>query len=404
MTTNLTIGERVAWYRRRRGISQEVLAGLVGRTVDWLSKAENNRIELDRLSVIKSLADALDVTLGDLLAEPTLLEWTPDSGTRTVPALRSALMNYRQLTPLLGIVTEGEPTSLDELSRNVAEVWDAYQESRYGFATRRLPLLLADALIAAQSYQGRERERAYALMAMTYQGAAMVLTKLGETDLAWIAADRGLAAAQQAGNPVVTGSLFRSVAHCLLSNGRFDAAVQLVGDAGEYLRPGLQEATPEFLSIYGTLFLAGSMASARADDRATTRTFLDEAKRAADRLGADANHVWTAFGPTNVAIHRVATAAELGDMQVAVDLGPQIDTTGLPTERRTRHNLEVARALSAHNRMDDALAKVLEAESWAPEQVRSHYLARELVLTWVRGQRGRPSRNLADLADRLRVV
>jgi transcriptional regulator with XRE-family HTH domain len=380
------------------------LAGLVGRTVDWLSKAENNRIELDRLSVIKSLADALDVTLGDLLAEPTLLEWTPDSGTRTVPALRSALMNYRQLTPLLGVTTEGEPTSLDELSSNVAEVWDAYQDSRYGFATRRLPLLLADALIAAQTYQGQQREQAHRLMAMTYQGAAMVLTKLGETDLAWIAADRGLAAAQQSGDAVVTGSLFRSVAHCLLSNGRFDAAVQLVGDAGEYLRPGLSEASPEFLSIYGTLFLAGSMASARADDRATTRTFLDEAERAADRLGTDANHVWTAFGPTNVAIHRVATAAELGDMQVAVDLGPRINTAGLPTERRTRHNLEVARALSAYNRVDDALVKVLEAESWAPEQVRSHYLARELVLTWVRGQRGRPSRNLADLADRLHVV
>jgi transcriptional regulator with XRE-family HTH domain len=404
MTTNLTIGERVAWYRRRRGISQEVLAGLVGRTVDWLSKAENNRIELDRLSVIKSLADALDVTLGDLLAEPTLLEWTPDSGTRTVPALRSALMNYRQLTPLLGVTTEGEPTSLDELSSNVAEVWDAYQDSRYGFATRRLPLLLADALIAAQAYQGQQREQAHKLMAMTYQGAAMVLTKLGETDLAWIAADRGLAAAQQSGDAVVTGSLFRSVAHCLLSNGRFDAAVQLVGDAGEYLRPGLSEASPEFLSIYGTLFLAGSIASARADDRATTRTFLDEAERAAHRLGTDANHVWTAFGPTNVAIHRVATAAELGDMQVAVDLGPRIDTAGLPTERRTRHNLEVARALSAYNQMDDALAKVLEAEHWAPEQVRSHYLARELVLAWVRGQRGRPSRNLADLADRLHVV
>ncbi|MFJ5560907.1 helix-turn-helix domain-containing protein [Streptomyces sp. NPDC093250] len=404
MTTNLTIGERVAWYRRRRGLSQEVLAGLVGRTVDWLSKAENNRIELDRLSVIKSLADALDVTLGDLLAEPTLLEWTPDSGTRTVPALRSALMNYRQLTPLLGVTTEGEPTSLDELRNNVAEVWDAYQDSRYGFATRRLPLLLADALIAAQAYQDRERERAYELMAMTYQGAAMVLTKLGETDLAWIAADRGLAAAQQSGNVVVTGSLFRSVAHCLLSNGRFDAAVQLVGDAGEYLRPGLQDPTPELLSIYGTLYLAGSMASARAEDRATTRAFLDEAELTSRRLGADANHVWTAFGPTNVAIHRVATAAELGDIQVAVDLGPQIDTARLPTERRTRHNLEVARALSAYNRMDDALAKILEAEQWAPEQVRSHYLARELVLTWVRGQRGRPSRNLADLADRLQIV
>ncbi|MGW4323807.1 helix-turn-helix domain-containing protein [Streptomyces sp. NPDC004684] len=404
MTTNLTIGERVAWYRRRRGMSQEVLAELVGRTVDWLSKAENNRLELDRLSVIKSLADALDVTLGDLLAEPTLMDWTADSGTRTVPALRSALMNYRQLTPLLGVTTEGEPTPLDELKGSVAEVWDAYQDSRYGFATRRLPLVLADALIAAQAYEGRERERAHELMAMTYQGAAMVLTKVGETDLAWIAADRGLAAAQQSDNAAVTGSLFRSVAHCLLSNGRFDAAVQLVSDAADYLRPGLREASPEFLSIYGTLFLAGSMAAARADDRSTTRDFLTEAAQAAQRLGRDANHMWTAFGPTNVAIHRVATAAELGDMQVAVDLGPQVDTSGLPIERRTRHNLEVARALSAHNRMDDALSMILEAEQWAPEQVRSHYLARELVLTWVRNQRGRPSRPLAELADRLHVV
>ncbi|MEU7982241.1 helix-turn-helix domain-containing protein [Micromonospora sp. NPDC049081] len=98
-TNNLTIGERVAWYRYRRGLSQEVLAGLIGRTADWLGKVENNRIELDRLSVIKSLAEVLDVPLGDLLGEPALLDWTSDSGTATVPALRAALMNYRALGP-----------------------------------------------------------------------------------------------------------------------------------------------------------------------------------------------------------------------------------------------------------------------------------------------------------------
>ncbi|MFJ8785038.1 hypothetical protein [Streptomyces sp. NPDC102476] len=114
--------------------------------------------------------------------------------------------------------------------------------------------------------------------------------------------------------------------------------------------------------------------------------------------------MWTAFGPTNVDIHRVATAAELVGMQVAAGLGSRIDTSSLPTERRTRHNIEVARALSAYNRVDDALVMILEAESWAPEQLRSHYLARELVLTWVRNQRGRPSRSMADLADRLHVV
>ncbi|MCZ1017003.1 hypothetical protein [Streptomyces noursei] len=114
--------------------------------------------------------------------------------------------------------------------------------------------------------------------------------------------------------------------------------------------------------------------------------------------------MWTAFGPTNVAIHQVATAGELGDMQIAAELGPEVDTSGLPVERRVRHNLEVARALSAWNRTDEALAAVLEAEQLAPEQVRHHYMSRDLVLGWVRGTRGRPSQPVVDLAERLRVV
>lgn len=404
MTRNLTIGERVAWYRRRRGLSQEVLAGLVGRTTDWLSKAENNRIELDRLSVITSLAQALDVSLGDLLAEPTLMEWSSDSGHRTVPALREALMDYRQLTPLLGPPPDDGPPDLQDLRASVAEILDAYQASRYGFATRRLPLVLADALAASRAYSGRAGEQAHALLALTYQGAAMVLGKIGESELAWIAADRGLAAAQHSGQGAVTGSLFRAVTHCLLATGRFSPAIQLVNDAAAVMQRDLGTANDEYISVYGTLFLTGAMAAARAEDRAATRAFLREADEAAQRLGADANHLWTAFGPTNVAIHCVATAGELGDIQVAADLGQRIDTTGLPVERRVRHSLEVARALSAWNRIDEALATLLNAEQAAPEQVRHHYLSRELVLGWIRGTRGRPSQPLADLARRLRVV
>jgi transcriptional regulator with XRE-family HTH domain len=102
LADTLSVGERIAWYRQRCGMSQEVLAGLVGRTADWLSKIENNRIDLDRLSVLQSLASALDVKVGDLIGEPLLLDWSADSGRSTVPALRTALMDYRQITPLLG--------------------------------------------------------------------------------------------------------------------------------------------------------------------------------------------------------------------------------------------------------------------------------------------------------------
>src|SRR3954468_7610863 len=94
---DMTIGQRVAWYRARRGLTQEVLAGMVARTTDWLGKIENGGAKLERLSVIKSLVDALDVTVGDLLGEPSIVDWTPEASMRTVTLLREALMSYPAL-------------------------------------------------------------------------------------------------------------------------------------------------------------------------------------------------------------------------------------------------------------------------------------------------------------------
>jgi transcriptional regulator with XRE-family HTH domain len=404
MTENLTIGERVAWYRRRRGLSQEVLAGLVGRSADWLQKAENNRIELDRLSVIRLLAEVLDVSIGDLIGEPTLLDWTADSRSQTVPALRAVLMDYSQLSPLLAEDQASDPLPLDRLARRVGDVFEAYQQSRFGYVSAQAPGLLQSAVLAARAADGDTAGRAHELLALSYQAAASVLTKLGEADLAWIAAERGLTAAQRTENQVVLGSLFRSVAHTLLSTGRFQPAAQLVDRAAAVLSPGLGDADGEMLSVYGSLFLAGAMAASRAADRPTTRAFLIEAEQSARRLGRDANYLWTAFGPTNVAIHQVNTAMELGDVQIALDIGPALDTSGLPTERRVRHALELARAYSARNRRDEGLAVVLDAERLAPEQVRHHYISRQLVLTWMRQQRGRPRIELAGLAARLRLT
>jgi transcriptional regulator with XRE-family HTH domain len=404
MMTKLTIGERVAWYRRRRGLSQEVLAGLVGRTPDWLSKIENNRIELDRLSVIKSLADVLDVALGDLLAEPSLLDWTSDTGLETVPALRSALMDYRGITALGAGGMDVEPPDLSELRSETSGMWEEYQDSRFGLVTNRLPALLKHAQAAVYEFEGKDQEEARHPLGLTYQLAATQLTKLGEADLAWIAAERGLAAVRPTGDPVILGSMFRSVGHALNSTGRYQEAVRLTNDAANFLDHYMPDATPELLSVYGTLLLAGSVAAARASDAETARTFLSTADEAATRLGRDANYLWTAFGPTNVAIHRVAAAGELGDVQVAIDLGPRVDTGAMPMERRVRHALEVSRAYSSWNRQEEALATLLHAEQMAPEQVRHHYLGRQLVLTWIRQQRTRPSARLVGLARRLQVL
>src|SRR5699024_6928707 len=201
-----------------------------------------------------------------------------------------------------------EPPTLAELESELGSVFDAYQASRFGFAAGRAPLLLADAIHATRQYDGAELVRANELLALSYQAAASVLTKLGESDLAWMAAERGLAAAQQTDNLAVTGSLFRSVAFALLSTGRMEPARELTEAGASYLEPHINHGNGDTISAYGMLFLAGSMAASRSEDRSTTRTYLDEAQRAAQLLGGDANHMWTAFGPTNVAIHRVNTA------------------------------------------------------------------------------------------------
>lgn len=398
----LTIGERVSWYRRRRGLSQRVLADLVGRTEDWLNKVENNRIQLDRLSVIGALARELDVALGDLLAEPSLVEWTPETGRRTVPSLRDALLTYRQLIPGRSRSRTLQPSEV--LVERVTGVWDAYQGSRFGFMTAALPALIEDLAYGVEQYDGADKLRCQRLLALAYQASTAVLTKIGETDLACVAAQRGYDLAEQAGEPVVLVSLTRSVCHALLSAGRFTDAVDLISDAPHNLGMITADSSRAFVSVYGTMFLTGAMAAARADDQGVTTDFLNQAAEAARRLGRDDNLMWTAFGPTNVAIHRVSTAMELGNVEFALEHGPHVDPAPLPVERQVRHRLELARAHSARNDRDAAVGLILDAEQVAPEQVRHHALSRDLVLTWMRRTRGALPDDLTGLAARLNVA
>jgi transcriptional regulator with XRE-family HTH domain len=69
----MTIGERIAFYRQRRDMTQAVLAGMVGKSEDWLSKIERGERQAQRIDVLGDLARELRVTLGDLVGEPVLV-------------------------------------------------------------------------------------------------------------------------------------------------------------------------------------------------------------------------------------------------------------------------------------------------------------------------------------------
>jgi transcriptional regulator with XRE-family HTH domain len=405
----LSIGERVALYRRRRGMPQAVLAGLVGRTESWVSQVERGALPLDRLSVIEDLARALKVKPSELLGQPFLMH-PSDGGDRPgILAVRDALMSYNGISTILHPTAEGtEPPDLVVLRREVDALWQAFQASRYSKLGAMLPQVLSAAQLAVRELTGDDRRVACELLAETYHATNGAMTKLGEVELAWVAADRSIVAADQAENPLLVAASARLLAHALLAMGNAKKAQELTTAAVALLEPRLDRASPAHLSVYGALFQKGAIAAARRDDPATARDLLAEAERAADLLGEDRNELWTAFGPTNVQIHRVSAAVELGDGGRAVELARAVTPARLARlpvlERRAHFLVDLARAYGQWGKDAEAEQALLDAEQLAPEEVHYQPLVRELTRDLLRRERRAVRPRLRRLAARLGVL
>lgn len=207
--------------------------------------------------------------------------------------------------------------------------------------------------------------------------------------------------AERSGNRLALAGCSRMVVHAFLDAGHCRRALELASAAAGALQPEL-DGSPALESVYGALLLKGAVAAARGGDRAITRELLAQAEGAAERLGGDHNHCWTAFGPANVVLHEVATAVELGDGGEAVTGALAIDPLRLPAlERRAQRQIDLARGHGLWSRDAEALAALLEAESLAPEEVRRQRAVRTLVGELLRRQRRGAGGELRALAGRL---
>jgi len=400
----LSIGERIAFYRARRQLTQRELAGLVGRSEEWVSSIERGRRQVRRLDVLTAVAAALRVTLPDLMGQPVLME--DEQGDDDIPAVRDSLMAPRRLSRLLYRAQEATgPPDPAGVGRYAEQVWFEYQAGRLGRVVRALPGLIKSAQ-ELEDNPGDSR-RGWAVSARVHHLASTTLSKVGEADLSWIAAERAMNAAEQADNPLVLASAARAGTHAFLANGRFEDALSLGETAAAWLRERMDDRDPEALSLYGMLHLRTAMAAARRQDRAAANTLLREATWASDRLGVDGNFWQTGFGPTNVELHRLAAALDLGDVAFVVDRAPRIDTSHMPVERTAAHLVDTGRALSLVARDDDALRTLLEAERVAPQLVKHSPVLRETVKSMYRRSPvtgGRRSSPLLGLAERVRAV
>jgi hypothetical protein len=214
-------------------------------------------------------------------------------------------------------------------------------------------------------------------------------------------------AADESDDPLVLASAARSGTHALLAVGRFDDAVELGEVAARWLRPKMGTGDPAALSLYGMLHLRTAVAAARNQDRSTATALLAQAGRAADQLGVDANYWQTSFGPSNVELHRVSAALDLGDITQVIDSAPRINVDHLSLERQVMHLIDLARAFSLVAKDDDALHTLLTAEQKSPGIVRHSAVVRGVVRSMYRrvpASAGKKSSPLLALAQRCRAV
>ena len=373
------VGKQIAIYRRRRGLSQVALAGLVGRSESWLSKVERGDRTVDRLPLLRNLADALRVDVETLsgLAAPSAVD---TAVTRTdVNALREAFTAYDHL-----VATARPPRhDLRQLGQLVTRCHEHYQAASYDRLIERLPPLMVDAdrhrRLAIGTPHQREAELAYV---STYIVAAKLVTKLGVTDLAVLAADRALNVAYSVDSEVVLGQATYQVSCSLLRAGQHAAAQAAASDVAEQLERRARTDRPEIVSVAGSLVLISAVVAARQADSPTAWSMLDRAERLARVLGRDGNQLWTAFGPTNVEIHKASVAAELGQAGEALRIAERIDAAALPTplvSRRAQIHLDLARAYVLRRRDADATLHLMEVEGIAPQVIRHNSAVQDIV-------------------------
>ena len=302
-----------------------------------------------------------------------------DAGS--APALVEILAGYPAGTdPEL----TGPPPDITALEAAANNARRHYQACRYAELIQLLPQLLLRLRAASMLLDGEARNRAFILSADAYHVAAGLLLKLDDQGLAHLAADRSMQAAQASQDPVTLGASARIVTHALMRGGHLSAAASTASSHAARLDHDVFSHSPESLSVYGSLLLRGAVAAAQDGRRGSAQDLLDESAAAAQQLSADANLRWTAFGPTNVKLHRVNAAVTLGDAGTAVQLAREIDpATVTVTERKATLLIDVSRAFLQWGRHDKAYAALRAAEHVAHEEVAGrpsvHRMVRELI-------------------------
>lgn len=212
----------------------------------------------------------------------------------------------------------------------------------------------------------------------------------------------------ESGHPALVGAATYQLACALLLTDELADAEQILTVGAETIASvaatsRLNCRQEEALSVQGSLLLLLAIIAARRMDHNAAQKALRDAGQLAGRLGCDGNWLWTAFGPTNVAIHQLSVQSRLGNIKLAMQLGETITTDSLPAAlrgRRSQVHLELGWA--AAEQADDAVAvlHLLEAERVAEQAVSRNKSATTLLGILLTRERRSVTPGLRGLASR----
>jgi len=393
------LGRKIAAERRRRGLSQPELARLLGRSVAWVSQVERGVRKIDRMSVLEALATALEVPLSELAAEAPVVA----AVTEKPPGAAGLRLVLSGAYALRAMLDDRRLSALSTLRARSRKAWELTHAGQYTELAELLRGLVPDLETSARAAPESQRAEVFELMAATYQACSAALAKLGEPEAAWIAADRAMAAAERAGNPLlVAAGAFRLV-HVFLAARHHDQAEETARTATDALQSRADSGDPPAMSLWGGLTLQRAVIASRMNNPDAAYAHLERAAQVAARLGEGRNDFNTEFGPANVSLHEIAVAVELGDAGRALRAAAVVDATGLSAERRARMLMDVARAHAQRRRVTEAVAALRQAEDISPEMVGGHEQVRQVVADLLAMQ-DPPSAELRELADQVGAV
>ncbi|MFF4246206.1 helix-turn-helix domain-containing protein [Streptomyces sp. NPDC001822] len=360
-------GARIKRLRLERHLTQQALADLSQVSYSTVTKVEQGKLPASP-HLVARFARALRVEVATIIGQPYAAELRADDLDVLLQPIREALDVFD-----LGADPEIRPRPLQLLHNDAESMLAAVRAGEIKQVATQLPGLLLEATTAAHETDTTE---GWLLLASTYRTAYDVASKLGFGDLATIALARMDWAAQRGSNAVVgaMGRYMRALTY--LRAGQYRTGDRLVKVGLDTLAQAEESRERDILT--GQLHLGAAVMAGRAQDRDAAEGHLAEADRIASGTGEAVKVHWLAFGPTNVAVHRVSVLAELDEYGAATDAGAGlVIPREYPVSRQSHHYAELARAQMWTGQLDEAFGNLLRARKAAPQQAKYHPTVRE---------------------------